>query len=210
MPAMNQSEIAQALKEIAKIDRDVKQAVKIIGLPTPRTQPAGFETLVQTIVAQQLSTKAADAIMQRVKKLLPDMTPNEVLRKRKQTLRNAGLSERKVEYIQGLAKSITQGTFNLKGLNKMRDQDAITEMTKLRGFGEWSAEIYLMFSLKRTDIFPANDLAIQVALQNLKNLDQRPTAKAARSLVENWAPWRSAGSLFLWHFYKHSTNKKNI
>ncbi len=204
---MNQSKITQDIKEIAKIDIDVRQSIKVIGYPTPRTQPAGFETLVQTIVGQQLSTKAADAIMQRVKILLPDLTPNSVLKKRKQTLRKTGLSERKVEYIQGLAKAVSQGTFKLDGLGRMSDQCAIEEITKLRGFGEWSAEIYLMFSLKRTDIFPANDLALQAALQRLKNLDQRPTAKMARSLVESWSPWRSAGSLFLWHLYKQSTNK---
>ena len=204
---MNQVSINKAINEIATIDNDVRSAVKIIGFPAPRTQPAGFETLVQTIVAQQLSTKAADAIMNRVNKLLPEITPDHVLRKRKQTLRNAGLSERKVEYIQGLAKSIQQGSFNLDDLSNMDDQHAINEITKLRGFGEWSAEIYLMFSLNRTDIFPANDLAIQVALQGLKNLDDRPTAKVARDLVEDWSPWRSAGSLFLWHYYKLNSNK---
>ena len=72
----------------------------------------------------------------------------------------------------------------------------------MRGFGDWSAEIYLMFSLQRSDIFPANDLALQVALQKLKGLAERPGDKQARELIEHWAPWRSAGSLFLWHFYR--------
>lgn len=204
---MNQSKLNNDLKEISKVDADVKQALKMIGYPAPRSQPAGFETLVQTIVGQQLSTKAAEAIMQRVNALFPDMTPSAVLKRRKPTLRKAGLSERKAEYIQGLAKAIKTGSFKINDLENMSDQCAINEITQLHGFGEWSAEIYLMFSLKRTDIFPANDLALQVALQNLKNLQKRPTAKIARNMVEHWSPWRSAGSIFLWHLYKNISTK---
>jgi DNA-3-methyladenine glycosylase II len=84
----------------------------------------------------------------------------------------------------------------------MDDAQAIRSITALRGFGDWSAEIYLMFSLQRSDIFPANDLALQIALQRLKGLEQRPDEKQTRSLIEHWSPWRSAGSLFLWHYYR--------
>ncbi len=200
---MNQKSIVKGLNAIAEHDNHVKRALITHGYPQPRIQAAGFDTLVNTIVGQQLSTKAAHAIMLRVRQLLPDLTPNAVLRRRKNTLRKTGLSERKVEYIQGLAKAIQTGEFDPKLLEKMDDESAITSITNLRGFGEWSAEIYLMFSLKRVDIFPANDLALQVALQNLKQLQTRPTPKIARHLVEKWSPWRSAGSLFLWHYYKN-------
>jgi DNA-3-methyladenine glycosylase II len=84
----------------------------------------------------------------------------------------------------------------------MDDATAIQAITALRGFGRWSAEIYLMFSLKRADIFPADDLALRVALGRLKGLEQRPTPGQARALVEHWAPWRSVGALFLWHYYR--------
>lgn len=204
---MNQKSIIKGLNAIAKHDNHVKHALLTHGYPQPRTQAAGFDTLVNTIVGQQLSTKAANAIMLRVRQLLPDLTPNAVLRKRKTTLRNTGLSERKVEYIQGLAKAIQAGEFDPELLENMDNESAIVSITNLRGFGEWSAEIYLMFSLKRVDIFPANDLALQVALQNLKQLQSRPTPKIARQLVEKWSPWRSAGSLFLWHYYKNLKNQ---
>ena len=199
---MNKSTIKKSLDSIAKIDLDIKNALATHGYPQPRTQPAGFETMVITIVNQQLSTKAASAIMQRVRDLLIDVTPTTVLAKRKTTLRKAGLSERKVDYIQGLARAVKKDEFNPDKLNSMDDASAINAITHLHGFGEWSAEIYLMFSLQRPDIFPANDLALQVALQKLKRLNGRPTPKVARSLVEHWSPWRSAGSLFLWHYYQ--------
>ncbi|MFK7795091.1 MAG: DNA-3-methyladenine glycosylase [Gammaproteobacteria bacterium] len=198
---MNKTQIKTNLLSIAKRDTDLKRALDIYGYPQPRTQPAGFETFVVTIVNQQLSTKAASTIMQRVRDLLIDVTPSNVLARRKATLRKAGLSERKVDYIQGLAIAIKNGQFNPDKLDSLDDASAIHSITNLHGFGEWSAEIYLMFSLGRKDIFPANDLALQAALQSLKQLDTRPTPKVARSLVEHWAPWRSAGSLFLWHYY---------
>jgi DNA-3-methyladenine glycosylase II len=204
---MNKAQIKKSLLSIAKRDTKLKNALDTHGYPEPRIQPAGFETFVVTIVNQQLSTKAASAIMQRVKDLLVDVTPSNVLARRKTTLRKTGLSERKVEYIQGLAKAIKNGNFEPDKLDSLDDTSVISAITNLHGFGEWSAEIYLMFSLGRQDIFPANDLALQVALQNLKQLDKRPTSKVARSLVEHWAPWRSAGSLFLWHFYNAEKNQ---
>lgn len=199
---MNKATIRKGLNAIAKNDRDIKDALAIYGYPEPRIRPAGFDTLVTTIVNQQLSTKAASAIMKRVRDVLPDLTTSAVLARRKSTLRKAGLSERKAEYIQGLAKAIKRGEFDPNNLDSMNDESAIVAITSLRGFGEWSAEIYLMFSLGRPDIFPANDLALQVALQNLKGLQERPTPKVARNAVEHWTPWRSVGSLFLWHFYQ--------
>ena len=203
---MTNAQIKKCLLRIAERDKALKQALDTHGYPKTRVQPAGFETFVVTIVNQQLSTKAAAAIMQRVKDLLVEVTPSNVLARRKTTLRKTGLSARKVDYIQGLARSIKNGQFEPDKLASLDDTSAIKAITNLHGFGEWSAEIYLMFSLGRQDIFPANDLALQVALQNLKQLNEKPTAIFARSLVEHWAPWRSAGSLFLWHYYAKEKN----
>ena len=199
---MNSTDIQIGLDEIALRDHEIKISLAKFGYPAPRIRPAGFETLVSTIVSQQLSTKAASAIMGRVRDLVPEVNATAVLSIRKTSLRKAGLSERKVEYIRGLAKAIKTGEFDPDQLTQMDDAAAITEITALHGFGQWSAEIYLMFSLDRRDIFPANDLALQVALQHLKRLKQKPSPAIARDLVAHWAPWRSVGSLFLWHFYR--------
>ena len=199
---MNAARIKHALQQIAKTDSDIKLALKEYGYPAPRVQAVGFEAFVNTIVSQQLSAKAAQSIMQRLRDCVDIISPECILSKRTSSLRKAGLSERKAEYIKGLARAIKQGEFDPDQLTSMNDQDAIDSIIKLRGFGEWSAEIYLMFSLSREDIFPANDLALQIALSKLKGLDYRPNAKQARELVHEWTPWRSAGSLFLWHYYK--------
>lgn len=201
---MNQSSIKRALNKIADKDEDVKSALSIYGYPQARIQPAGFEALMNTIISQQLSAKAAQSITQKVYACLGEITPERVCRKHSSSLRKAGLSERKVSYIKGLAKAMQTREFNPDNLVNMNDNEAIQAIVKLHGFGEWSAEIYLMFSLGRKDIFPAKDLALQVALGKLKKLDTKPTPQLARQLVSHWTPWRSAGSLFLWHYYKLS------
>ena len=192
----------KSIDSIARVDAEVARAVGAIGYPQPRIRAQGFETFFSTIVSQQISTEAAAAIMQRVRKLLPRINTSSLLDLPENALREAGLSMRKVEYAQGLAQAILDGNFVPGDLPALKNDEAIRAITTLRGFGVWSAEIYLMFSLQRNDVFPADDLALQVALQRLKGLAQRPTPKQARALIEHWAPWRSAGSLFLWHYYR--------
>lgn len=199
---MNKATIKNGLDAIAEIDQDVATSIQRIGYPEPRIRPPGFETLLSTIVSQQLSIEAARTIMGRVRNLMPDLTPDKMLALPVEALRGAGLSGRKVEYATTLARAITDGQFIPAQLAALDDESAISEIVALRGFGRWSAEIYLMFSLQRRDIFPADDLALQLALQKIKGMDSRPTAKLAREAVIHWAPWRSVGSLFLWHFYR--------
>jgi len=198
---MNEALIKQALDEIASKDKDVAAGLKLVGYPPPRIRPVGFETLFSIIVSQQISTHAAAAIMGRVKKLLPTLEPQAVLDVAKSELRNIGLSLQKVEYVTGLAQSIINGDFNPESLNLLDDEAVKKDITSLKGFGPWSAEIYLMFSLQRQDVFPSGDLALLVALQKLKGLDEKPTPQHAQELIEHWSPWRTAGSLFLWNYY---------
>ena len=199
---MNQTIINHHLDALTKLDPDLRRGLKIVGYPAPRIRQQGFETLLTTIVAQQISTEAAAAIMRRVHSLLPDMEAADVLRLPAGALRAAGLSLRKVEYVGGLAQAFVEHRFDPATLPEMEDQRAIETITALRGFGVWSAEIYLMFSLQRTDIFPAGDLALRIALQKLKSIEAPLNDKQAREIVAAWSPYRSAGSLFLWHYYR--------
>jgi DNA-3-methyladenine glycosylase II len=201
---MNKTQIKKGLDAIASVDKHVAKALDVIGYPKPRLRPAGFETFLETIVSQQISVKAAASILARVRTLLPVCDAESLLAIPNDQLRAAGLSQRKAEYLQGLARAIVDGNFDPESLDKMDDESAIESIVRLRGFGRWSAEIYLMFSLGRPDIFPADDLILQVSLQKVKRLKTKPTPKVARQKVEHWGPWRSIGSLFLWH-YHHST-----
>lgn len=201
---MNQRQLNRALQQLALQDADVAAGLNLAGKPAPRQRPGGFETFLSTLVSQQISTSAAQAILGRVHALMPQVTADALLALDPESLRGAGMSYRKIEYAKGLAEAIVDNSFAVDQLPDMDDAEAVAAISSLRGFGRWSAEIYLMFSLDRRDIFPADDLALLVALQRLKNLEQRPTPSQARTLTADWSPWRSAGSLFLWHYYREA------
>jgi DNA-3-methyladenine glycosylase II len=203
---MNQTRIKRDLDKLALLDPDLQRGLELVQYPKPRIREQGFDTLLSTIVSQQISTEAAASIMRRVRALLPDMCAAAVLCLPSGALRGAGLSMRKVEYVEGLAQAMAEQRFDPSKLESMDDQSAIKAITSLRGFGPWSAEIYLMFSLQRSDIFPAGDLALRIALQKLKGIDTPLDEKQARELVAPWSPYRSAGSLFLWHYYRGAPN----
>lgn len=198
---MDNTLIKQGIDAIAQVDPDVAEALPVFGYPSPRTRPEGLETLFSIVVGQQLSTHAAAAIMTRAREMFSTFSAQAILQKTDAELRSIGLSKQKVMYIQGLATAIDTGAFAPEQLQSLDDKQAIQAITSLKGFGPWSAEIYLMFSLQRTDIFPSGDLALLVALQKLKRLEVKPTPKQAQALIAHWSPWRSAGSLFLWHYY---------
>ena len=199
---MDKRIIKKGMEALIEIDGDVANAVEIVGFPVPRLRPTGFKTLFAIIVSQQISTDAANAIHKRVIGLLDELSPESLLGMDPEALRNAGMSYRKIEYARGLAEAIIDGRLDLKGMSKKANSEIITDITALHGFGQWSAEIYLMFSLRRRDVFPAGDLALRLSLGTLKGLDVKLTPKQAHNLVEHWSPWRSVGSLFLWHFYR--------
>jgi len=199
---MNQTQIKRQLNILATRDADLDRGLQQVSYPAPRVRAPGFETLLSTIVSQQISTEAAAAIMRRVRELLPAMRADEVMQLPAGALRAAGLSARKAEYVEGLAQAMLSKRFDPMALAQLEDRAAVEAITSLKGFGVWSAEIYLMFSLQRRDIFPAGDLALRVALQKLKGVDEALSEKQARELVAGWAPYRSAGSLFLWHYYR--------
>jgi len=203
---MNQAKIKRHLDKLAQIDPDLRRGLELVRYPKPRIREQGFDTFLSTIVSQQISTEAAASIMRRVRALLPDMNAAAVLGLPAGALRDAGLSLRKVEYVEGLAQAMVEERFDPSKLESMDDQSAIKTITSLRGFGPWSAEIYLMFSLQRSDIFPAGDLALRIALQKLKGIDSPLDEKQSRELVALWSPYRSAGSLFLWHYYRGAPN----
>jgi DNA-3-methyladenine glycosylase II len=199
---MNQARIRRHLDKLARFDGDIRRGLELVRYPKPRIREQGFQTLLSAIVSQQISTGAATAIMERLRELLPEMQAQAALRLPQGALRAAGLSGRKVEYVEGLAQAMVDNRFDPTGFSEMDDQAVIEAITALRGFGVWSAEIYLMFSLQRSDIFPAGDLALRIALQKLKGIAQPLSEKQARAVVAGWAPYRSAGSLFLWHYYR--------
>jgi DNA-3-methyladenine glycosylase II len=203
---LDEARLGVALTALAALDADIGEAVLRIGHPVPRVRDPGFTTLLRIITAQQLSTKAAAAIWGRLEQTLGGMvTADAFLGLSDEDLRRIGFSVRKAIYGRDLARAIDDGRLPVADLHAMEDEEVIARITALKGFGRWSAEIYLLFALGRIDCFPADDLALQVGAQRLKRLEEWPNGKALRLLAECWQPYRGAAAVFLWHYYGAAT-----
>ena len=198
---MSPETIKHGLDKLAVKDYDVGNIIKQIGYPPSRKMPPGFGSLVNIIVGQQVSSAAANAIRKRLASIVNPLEPDKFLSTDKKVLRTLGLSRQKIEYANGLAESICSGRLDLKCLVEKNDQEVIKILTSVRGLGRWSAEMYLLFSLNRTDIWPAEDLAVAEALREIKSLHIRPRRKESEPLVEHWRPWRGIAALLLWHYH---------
>lgn len=194
-------QLQEALQHLARADADLRRALKRVGPPPPRHRPAGFEALLWIIVGQQISIKAADAIWHRLVAALDPPTPRGLLRFGDGGLREIGFSRQKIKYGLGLAELVLERRLDLTALETLPDDEAVAAITAVPGLGRWSAEIYLLSSLDRPDVMPADDLALLVAAQRLKGLAERPTPKALRAMAEPWRPWRSVAARLLWHYY---------
>jgi DNA-3-methyladenine glycosylase II len=190
------------LDALAANDQALALAVEEAGPPTFELRPSGFETLVQAIVAQQVSAASARAIFARLRAAIQPLTPAALLAAGPDAVRACGFSRPKVGYAIALAEHILENRLPLDRLDAMDDASVIKVLTAVPGIGVWSAEVYMIFAMGRLDIWPAGDLALQTAQQRLKNLDARPTPKLSRALAEEWAPWRSAAAVTLWHYYR--------
>jgi DNA-3-methyladenine glycosylase II len=203
-PKEDQDLLQRALRHLAKTDRDFARAIEEVGAPPPRKRPAGFMGLLHVIVAQQVSTHAAKAISARLDAALEAKTPDAFLQLTDADLRAVGFSRQKVVYGRDLAAAFLDGRVSMAKLRKQSDEEVIAAITSVKGLGVWSAEVFLLFSLRRPDVLPAHDLGLIVATQRMKRLKERPDPKRLREIAEPWRPYRSYASRMLWHYY-HAT-----
>lgn len=202
MAGLSQAQVGEGLAALAAKFPEIAAALERTGTPLTRQSQPGFPTLLSAIVGQQISTTAAAAIRGRLWTLMAEKpSPERLAALSWQDLRNAGLSARKIEYAQGLAAAILSGDLPLDALPSLCDDTATKALTELKGFGPWTAKIYLLFSEGRPDIYPPADLALEKGIQILLNLDEKPTTKQAEKLVEPYSPRRSALCLLLWALY---------
>ncbi len=192
-----------ALEELSRRDTDIARAFAVCGLPETRNRKPGFPGLVRIVIGQQVSAGAARAIAERLDQAVAQITPAAMLRATDARLRKAGLSRAKVAYLKGLARAIETGALDLDAIARQDDDEAMASLRAHKGIGRWSAELYLLFSLRRPDVWPAGDLAVRVALKRLKGLRAVPDEKRMDRIAEPWRPYRSAAALFLWHYYRH-------
>jgi DNA-3-methyladenine glycosylase II len=190
-----------SLDALAKAEPAFARTLKTHGRPEPRLSEPGVETLLRTIVGQQVSVAAARSMWAKlVAKYGEPVDLAALLEATDENLREAGLSRQKAGYARSLAGLVLSGELDLANL-PVDDEEAIALLTKIKGIGRWSAEIYLLFAEGRGDVWPAGDLAVQIELGRMLGLDDKPTEKQLRELAEAWRPHRGAAAVLAWHSY---------
>ncbi len=196
----------QLCNELAAKDADLKNIIAAYSYPPFWVRPNTFDTLVLTILEQQVSLASAYAAYKKLKEKLSRLTPKNVLALTDEELRQCYFSRQKTIYVRELAVAITTRQINLKRFAFQSDDKVREELKKLKGVGNWTVDIYLIHALQRVDIFPLGDLALVNAMRMVKKL---PTATTENLLqiAELWKPYRSIATMMLWHYY---IKKKNI
>lgn len=193
--------MSESLAELAKLEPAFAAVLEKHGHPEPRVSPPGATTLLRTIVGQQVSVAAARSMWAKLEAAYgapPDLA--KILNATDEELRSAGVSRQKAGYARSLAQLVLSGALDLAAL-PADDEEAIELLTKIKGIGRWSAEIYLLFAEGRRDVWPAGDLAVQVEIGRLLGLNDRPSEKVLREIAERWRPHRGAAAVLAWHSY---------
>jgi DNA-3-methyladenine glycosylase II len=198
---LDEATYATGLRTLAAQDADLATILTKLGPPPLWAREPGFPTLLYIILEQQVSLASARAAYERLLTVATPLTPEHFLALDDLTLRTIGFSRQKTVYGRHLAQAIVQGELDLTGLTHLPDDAVRAALLAHKGIGPWTAEIYLLMALLRPDSWPAGDLALQVALQQIKRLPHRPTALEATALAEAWRPWRAIAARLLWQHY---------
>ncbi len=204
MVILNPETFSEGLRYLASQDDDLKRVVDQYGRPPMWARRPGFSTLVRIILEQQVSLASARAAYKRLGQAIGTITPRRFLRLDDESLFQIGFSRQKRLYVRLLAEDILAGRFDLPGLVDLDDDKVREAMLKVKGVGNWSADIYLLMALRRPDVWPTTDLALMTAAQKVKGLPQRPSMDEMEALGENWHPWRAVAARILWHYYLSS------
>ena len=191
----------RAVHDLAALDPRLSEILAKLGPPPFFVRDPGFPTLILLILEQQVSLASARAAYDKLAAIIGEITPEGVLRLDDETLRGIGFSRQKIRYSRILAQAVLSEELPLSTLHEMSDAEVHTALTALTGIGPWTADVYLLMCLRRPDVWPGGDLAIQVAVQELHGLPKRPTAQETLPYAEAWRPWRAVAARMLWHYY---------
>ena len=196
-------QLREGIDAVAAREPKVAEAVERVGYPEPRIRPTGYQTLLRAIVGQQVSVAAAASMWAKLEaELGPEIPAADLLARDFDALRACGLSRQKQGYARSLCELVDAGSIDFDAL-PADDEEAIAELTQIKGIGRWTAEVYLLFAEGRPDIWPAGDLAVQAGIGKILGLEERPSEKATRALAEDWRPHRGAVAILTWHSYNN-------
>lgn len=192
----------KALTHLRAADPVMAELIGRVGPYRIAYRPASFDTLARSIVYQQLSTKAAGTIYNRLLELAgggqAEVTPAAILKQPTEALRAMGLSQQKVAYVRALAEATHEGVVDFGKVRYLRDEQVIRHLTQVKGVGVWTAQMFLIFALKRPDVLPLGDLGVRAGMQKVYGLPALPAPLEMERLAQPWRPYRSVASWYLW------------
>ena len=190
-----------ACKELARRDPVMAERIRQAGSERLTGKGDPFRTLVRSIVGQQISVKAADAIWRRLMVVCPDCRPAGIAAAGEASLASCGLSKRKIDYLQDLAFHFLARKIRIDCWKDMSDEEVIDDLVQVRGIGRWTAEMFLIFNLLRPDVLPLDDVGLQKAVSALYFSGQSVSRSEIRKIAANWVPWRTVATWYLWRSF---------
>lgn len=193
--------LALAARQLAQRDPELARIHAHYGPPPLWRRASGFVTLVHIILEQQVSLGSAKAMLARLQAVIYPFTPEQFLEFGESGLRALGVTRQKASYLINLASSLVSANLNLRRLHKLDDRSVKQLLMDIKGIGSWSADVYLLMAMRRPDVWPAGDLALAVAIKEVKRLEARPTPKRLEQFAESWRPHRAVAARMLWQYY---------
>lgn len=199
---LDEAALARSLRQLSERDRDLARILHEHGTPQMWAREPGFATLIYIILEQQVSLASAKAVFDRLTSATRgQLTAARFLALDDATLRSAGFSRQKIAYAKNIAALIEEGRLDLDALVASDDEAVRSTLLGIKGVGPWTTEIYLLRALNRPDAWPGGDLALAVAVQEIRRLPRRPTALELEDIAEPWRPWRAVAARLLWQYY---------
>jgi DNA-3-methyladenine glycosylase II len=205
---LNKRTLRDACRTLAAADPCLDLVHKTHGTPPLWDRPTGFATLLQIILEQQVSLASAKACFEKLAVHIGNVTPDRLLSINDAKLKTIGFSRQKASYARHLSEAVIEKRIDLEGLHKLPDHEAKAELTKLKGVGEWTSDIYLLMAMLRPDVMPRGDIALHEAYRRLANTQGRPASDEFIKIAERWKPFRSVAARLLWHYYLSERRKR--
>jgi DNA-3-methyladenine glycosylase II len=207
LPSLTTKTLAQAAQDLAARDEVLARILATHGAPPMWRRATGFTTLVHIILEQQVSLKSAKSMLRRLQSEIDPFTPERFVEVGESHFRGLGVTRQKSAYLVHLSASILGGDLSIAALSRMSDDEVRSRLTRIKGIGSWSADVYLLMAMRRADIWPAGDLALAVAVKELWGLEFRPTPDELERIAERWRPYRAVAARMLW---QHYLGKKSV
>jgi DNA-3-methyladenine glycosylase II len=195
-------------RRLAKTDADLGQVLLCHGLPPLWSRPPNFATLIHIILEQQVSLVSAKAAMARLKAKIGRVTPRKLLELSDAEMKACAFSRQKIIYARHLAQAVLSGQLNFKSLAEAPDEQVRAQLTKIKGIGNWTVDVYLMMALHRADCFPTGDIALMKSIREVKNLFAHTGTEKILSIAGQWRPYRTVAAYLLWWAYIRKRNIK--